>query len=69
MFLRTMNGKLTRSIDVRLLLMNEFNHSIKSRCMTTKTWRKARRRMGGRGTTSCGQIPCRGNEEEPLEEQ
>jgi hypothetical protein len=37
--------------------------------MTIKTWRKARRCMGGRGITSCGQIPSRGNEEEPLEEQ
>jgi hypothetical protein len=50
-------------------MMNEFNHSIKSRCMMTKTWRKARRRMGGRLTTSFGQIPNIGNEEEPLEEQ
>jgi hypothetical protein len=37
--------------------------------MTTKTWRKVGRRMGRRGTTSCGQIPSRRNEEEPLEEQ
>jgi hypothetical protein len=49
--------------------MNEFNHSINNRCMTTKMWRKVGRRMGGRETTSCGQIPSRGNEEEPLEEQ
>jgi hypothetical protein len=49
--------------------MNKFNHSIKSRCMTTKTWRKAGRCMGGKGITSCGQIPNRGYEEEPLEEQ
>jgi hypothetical protein len=49
--------------------MNEFNHSIKNRCMMTKLWRKAGRCMGGRRTTSCGQIPSRGNEEEPLEEQ
>jgi hypothetical protein len=69
MFLRLMNDKLTRSINIRLLLMNEFNHSIKSRCMMTKTWRKVGRCMGGRRLTSCGQIPCRGNEEEPLEEQ
>jgi hypothetical protein len=25
--------------------------------------------MGRRRTTSCGQISCKGNEEEPLEEQ
>jgi hypothetical protein len=37
--------------------------------MMTKTWGKAERCMGGRGTTSCGQIPSRGNEEESLEEQ
>jgi hypothetical protein len=37
--------------------------------MTTKTWRKVGRHMRGRGTTSCGQIPSRRNEEELLEEQ
>jgi hypothetical protein len=41
MFLKTMNGKLTTSINIRLLLMNKFNHSIKRGCMMTKTWRKA----------------------------
>ncbi len=64
-----MNGKLTRSIDIRVVVGEWFNHSIKSRWMTTKTWKKVGRCMGGRGTTSCGQIPSRGNEEKPLEEQ
>jgi len=49
--------------------MNEFNHSIESRCMTTKTWRKGGRRIRRKGTTSCGKIPSRGDEKEPLEEQ